>query len=170
MKQQIFALFGAVCALVLAACGAPAPKPADTPPAVTPAPVQAAKIAPSTPLAAPTGTPAPRVDAPGGQRFPDIMKVELKHREGRRFDVLVTMTSPYDTPQRYADGWRVLDPSGTTLGVHTLLHNHADEQPFTRVQSGVEIPAGVLSVTVEGRDKTYGFGGRTITVDVPAVK
>lgn len=77
------------------------------------------------------------------------------------------MSSPYDTPERYADGWRVLAPDGSELGTHTLLHDHAGEQPFTRTQSGVEIPTDVTEVTIEGRDQEYGFGGETVTVTVP---
>ncbi len=41
---------------------------------------------------------------------------------------------------------------------------HAGEQPFTRVQSGVTVPAGVEEVVVEGRDRVNGFGGMTRTV------
>lgn len=70
-------------------------------------------------------------------------------------------------PQRYADGWRVIAPDGTVLGEHTLLHDHAAEQPFTRTQSGVAIPTDVLTVTIEGRDLVNGYGGTTLTVDVP---
>jgi hypothetical protein len=77
------------------------------------------------------------------------------------------MSSPYDSAARYADGWRVLDPQGDVLGEHTLLHDHADEQPFTRTQRDLHIPVGVTEVTVEGRDQVSGFGGATITVAVP---
>jgi hypothetical protein len=100
-------------------------------------------------------------------RYPDVLAVELEHVGDHVFDVAVTISSPYDTPERYADGWRVLDKEGNVLGTHTLLHDHATEQPFTRTQSGLEIPSGVTQVTVEGRDQANGFGGGTITVDVP---
>lgn len=102
-----------------------------------------------------------------GQRYPDIVDVELDPLGDGVYDVRVTVSSPYDTPQRYADGWRVLTPDGDVLGTHTLAHDHANEQPFTRTQGGVEIPADVDEVTVEGRDQRFGFGGDTVTVDVP---
>ena len=79
----------------------------------------------------------------------------------------VTISSPYDSPGRYADGWRVLDPAGVVLGTHTLMHDHAAEQPFTRTQHGLVIPDGTTQVTIEGRDQSNGFGGATVTVDVP---
>lgn len=100
-------------------------------------------------------------------RFPDVLAVELLPAGDRTYDVAVTISSPYDTPERYADGWRVLDAAGNVLGTHTLLHDHANEQPFTRTQRGLVIPRGVEAVTVEGRDQANGFGGATITVDVP---
>ena len=62
---------------------------------------------------------------PGGDRFPDVLEVRLEPSGERTFDVRVTLSSPYDTPERYADGWRVLDPEGNVLGSHTLLHDHA---------------------------------------------
>ncbi len=100
-------------------------------------------------------------------RFPDVIAVQLRPAGERVYEVAVTLSSPYDTPERYADGWRVLDPAGNVLGTHTLLHDHANEQPFTRTQRGLVIPEGITEVTVEGRDQDYGFGGGTITVDVP---
>ncbi|BDZ42581.1 hypothetical protein GCM10025865_18800 [Paraoerskovia sediminicola] len=106
-------------------------------------------------------------DEAAEQQFPDVVGVEISPDGGGTFSLDVTISSPYDSPERYADGWRVLDADGTVLGEHTLAHDHASEQPFTRTQSGVEIPDGVTEVTVEGRDQQYGFGGGTLTVDVP---
>lgn len=106
-------------------------------------------------------------DRPASDRFPDVLEVELRPAGERSYDVAVTISSPYDTPERYADGWRVLDADGNELGTHTLMHDHASEQPFTRVQRGLHIPAGVDEVIVEGRDQANGFGGATITVVVP---
>lgn len=101
--------------------------------------------------------------AAGDQRFPDVVDVKVRG-QGPTYSFEVTMTSPYDTPERYADGWRVKGPDGTVYGVNTLDHDHAGEQPFTRVQSGVTVPAGVEEVVVEGRDRANGFGGTTRTV------
>jgi hypothetical protein len=61
----------------------------------------------------------------------------------------------------------VLAPDGAELGTHTLLHDHANEQPFTRRQRGLVVPDGVAEVTVEGRDLEYGYGGGTLVVAVP---
>lgn len=100
------------------------------------------------------------------QRFPDVERAQLQ-RQGDAWSLSVTISSPYDTPERYADGWRVLTPDGGVLGTHELAHDHANEQPFTRSMTGLEIPGDVEQVTVEGRDLEHGYGGSTVTIDVP---
>jgi hypothetical protein len=47
-----------------------------------------------------------------------------------------------------------------------LLHPHVDEQPFTRSQSGIEIPPGVTQVRVRAHDLVDGYGGREVVVDL----
>lgn len=101
------------------------------------------------------------------QRFPDVVDVRVQARTAQRFDFDVTVSSPYDTPRRYADGFRVTTLDGATLGERTLFHDHAGEQPFTRDLYGVHIPPGVRTVVVEARDQTYGYGGRTQRVTLP---
>lgn len=100
-------------------------------------------------------------------KFPDILAAKVTPRGADVFDFDVTVSSPYDTPQRYADAFRVMTKSGTLLGERILLHDHADEQPFTRDLYGVRIPPGIANVTVQGRDKTHGWGGKTIDVAIP---
>ncbi|CAN5572625.1 hypothetical protein BH23ACT6_BH23ACT6_10110 [soil metagenome] len=100
----------------------------------------------------------------GEQLYPDIVDVEVSKEGDQSASFDVTVSSPYDTPQRYADGWRVLDQDGEVLGEHTLSHDHASEQPFTRTQSDVTIPDGTTELTIEGRDQVSGYGGETVTV------
>ena len=107
------------------------------------------------------------VELGADDRFPDVIGVQLVSRGDRVYDVVVSISSPYDSPERYADGWRVLDQEGNELGTHTLMHDHASEQPFTRTQPGLEIPAEVTRITVEGRDLANGYGGGTLWIDVP---
>lgn len=101
------------------------------------------------------------------QRHPDVIAVKARAAGGGRFDFDVTISSPYDTPARYADAFRVLAPDGAVLGVRTLFHDHQHEQPFTRDLYGVAIPPGIAEVTVQGRDQRHGWGGRTMTVVLP---
>jgi len=110
-------------------------------------------------------TSAPETASAAAQRFPDIVDVAVTG-SAPTFSFAVTVSSPYDSPERYADAFRVRGENGTVYGVTELTHDHAGEQPFTRSLSGVTLPAGVTSVIVEGRDRANGWGGGTQTVDV----
>lgn len=101
------------------------------------------------------------------QRYPDVLEAELTMLGDGRYEISVTLSSAYDAPERYADGWRVLTADGTVLAEHSLAHHHADEQPFTRTRGPFEIPPDLATVTVEGRDLEHGYGGGTVTIDVP---
>ena len=98
---------------------------------------------------------------------PDVIGAVVESESGGSFTVSATLSSPYDSPERYADAWRVVAPDGEALGVRELLHDHANEQPFTRSLRGVEIPDDVSQVTIEGRDQINGWGGATVSVEVP---
>lgn len=152
VKRRTF-LLSSIAALPLVACGdseAPdvdptTPRPDDEPPASN-------------------GSEEAKGD--DGQKFPDVLEVELTP-SGEEWMIAVTISSPYDTPERYADGWRVMTPDGEVLAEHDLAHDHANEQPFTRQRGPFAIPAEVEEVVVEGRDKANGYGGKTIKVPVP---
>ena len=99
------------------------------------------------------------------QLFPDVIDATATQAADGTWAFEVTLSSPYDTPERYADAWRVLAPNGALLGVRELAHDHAGEQPFTRSLSDVEIyTTDVGRVTVEGRDQVNGWGGDTVEV------
>lgn len=76
------------------------------------------------------------------QRYPDVLEAELEPADGL-WRVSATISSPYDTPERFADAFRVLTPDGEELGVRELLHDHAEEQPSLGPWGGLEIPADV---------------------------
>lgn len=109
----------------------------------------------------------PAAKASSAQQFPDVIDVKIKARGANTFDFDVTISSPYDTPQRYADAFRVSATTGQVFGERKLLHDHADEQPFTRDLHGVTIPATIRQVVVQARDMKYGYGGKTLTVNLP---
>ena len=85
----------------------------------------------------------------------------------------VTVSHPDTGWEDYADGWDVLTPDGTVLKpdpdspfTRLLLHPHVDEQPFTRSQTGIVIPSGVMQVRVRAHDLVDGYGGREVVVDL----
>ncbi len=146
------------CALLLAGCSS-----SDTTTATADSTTSADA---ATPTASGSASQSASADA-SEQEFPDVQAVELRREDDGTYSALVTISSPYDTPERYADGWRVLGEDGDVLGEMTLGHDHADEQPFTRMQSGLEVPDGTETLTVEGRDSENGYGGTTVQVEVP---
>jgi hypothetical protein len=109
---------------------------------------------------------SPSPVAVGEQLYPDVIAVDVR-ADGGRFDFDVTLSSPYDTPQRYADAFRVMDARGVVFGERVLLHDHQFEQPFTRDLYNVLISEGVTQVVVQGRDQLHGYGGVTMTVTLP---
>jgi hypothetical protein len=120
-------------------------------------------------LALPTGHAQPKkkpINA--NQQHPDVVDVKVRlARDGKLFDFDVTLSSPYDTSKRYADAFRVGNGKGLTFGERILLHDHKDEQPFTRDLYEVDIPPNVKEVVVQGRDQKFGYGGKTMTVKLP---
>ena len=85
----------------------------------------------------------------------------------------MTVAHPDTGWDDYADGWDVVLPDGTVVKpdsdspfTRLLLHPHETEQPFTRNQSGIVIPADVSTVTVRAHDLVDGFGGKVVVVDL----
>ncbi len=101
------------------------------------------------------------------QNYPDVLSVKVKVCGKNCFDFDVTISSPYDTPQRYADAFRVMSADGKPYGERILIHDHANEQPFTRDLYGVSIPSEVRTVVVQARDRKFGYGGKTVKVELP---
>lgn len=96
--------------------------------------------------------------------YPDVVGVDVQGTNTLAFEV--TVSSPYDSSERYADGFRVVGDDGKVYGQLELTNAHPDEQPFTRVLDGVSIPDEVATVTVQARDSIYGWGGGSVIVDL----
>ena len=118
----------------------------------------------SKPDAAPDGP----TEVVFGDQFPEVLAVKVSGGQDNRWRFDVTLSSAYDTPQRYADAWRVLSDQDTELGIRILGHDHASEQPFTR-SGAFEIPKGTQTVFVEGRDQQNGWSGQRFEVQMPSI-
>ena len=101
------------------------------------------------------------------QKYPDVLNVKVQVCGENCFDFDVTISSPYDTPQRYADAFRVMSADRHPFAERKLLHDHPNEQPFTRDLHGVSIPPGTRTVVVQARDRKFGYGGKTVKVMLP---
>jgi hypothetical protein len=111
--------------------------------------------------------PGTRAADKAAQKHPDVVAAKVRAAGADRFDFDVTVSSPYDTPQRYADAFRVAGKDGTVFGERVLLHDHSGEQPFTRDLYGVRIPRAVRVVVIQARDQRHGYGGKTVEVALP---
>jgi hypothetical protein len=162
-------------AIALTACATAANPPAPTATAIT------ATDLPPTELSS-TMTPQPTaIDNPGeaptvasmGDANADVTYVRAVQDADGTWTFHVTVAHPDTGWEDYADGWDVLTPDDEVLlpdpeaaFTRVLLHPHVDEQPFTRSQAGIEIPAEVEAVMVRAHDLVDGFGGREVTVDL----
>ena len=98
-----------------------------------------------------------------GDKYPEVLAVKAAPTGDTNWRFNVTLSSLYDSPERYADAWRVLDGDGTELGIRVLGHDHAGEQPFTR-SGTIEISSDIKTVFVEGRDQANGWSGQRFEV------
>lgn len=147
----------AAVVVIAAACGDDDALPLDD---------SAAGVAPSETTAADETSSTTGGEASDGL-YPDVIDAVATRADDGSWSFDVTLSSPYDTPARYADAWRVSSLEGDELGVRELLHDHQNEQPFTRSLGGVEIPDGVDVVIIEGRDQVNGWGGATFELSLP---
>jgi hypothetical protein len=96
----------------------------------------------------------------------EIVNVQAVESGGAwRFDV--TLRHGDSGWEHYADGWEVLAPDGTSLGMRVLAHPHVNEQPFTRSLGGVMIPEGITEVTIRARDNVDGWTTATYSYTLP---
>ncbi|MEO6989924.1 MAG: hypothetical protein ABI346_00125 [Candidatus Baltobacteraceae bacterium] len=73
----------------------------------------------------------------------------------------VTIASNDRGPHHYADWWEVVSADGTLLYRRILLHDHADEQPFTR--DGGPVPVdGMTPVTVRAHVHPSGYAREAV--------
>ncbi len=122
-----------------------------------------------TPLAeSPLPTPAPSSAANA-----DVLFVKAAQAADGSWRFEVTVAHPDTGWEDYADGWDVVLPDGSVVKprpadpfTRLLVHPHVDEQPFTRGQSGIRIPADVTTVIVRAHDLVDGWGGKVVTVDL----
>ena len=103
----------------------------------------------------------------------DVTYVKSVQSDNGSWTFYVTVSHPDTGWEDYLNGWDVVTEDGTILKpnpdspfTRLLLHPHVDEQPFTRSQSSIEIPAGATIVTVRANDLVDGFGGQEVIVNL----
>jgi hypothetical protein len=165
---------------LLAACGSQAtPEPSHTPsppePAATATPVDTptAEPTPEPATETPTSSPTPEPTEAEAEAsynedldYAQVRFVEARQGSDGLWRFSATVRHNDEGWDHYADAWQVVAPDGTVLAERVLAHPHDNEQPFTRSQGNIEIPAGVTRVTVRAKCNVHGFGGQEVRVDL----
>ena len=89
---------------------------------------------------------------------PIVEAVEVVPESNGTFRFSVTVRHADTGEEHYAIVWQVLGADGTVYGERKLLHPHVEEQPFSRSQSGIAIPAGIKTVMVRSGDNRGDLG------------
>ncbi|MEM8862311.1 MAG: hypothetical protein AAGD96_28680, partial [Chloroflexota bacterium] len=110
-----------------------------------------------------------------GEGDVDVVFVSARANGGDSWNFAVTLEHEDTGWEDYADGWDVILPDGTVLKPNAdspftrlLLHPHENEQPFTRNQNGILIPADVTTVYVRGHELVEGYSSMMVEVDLTA--
>lgn len=105
----------------------------------------------------------------------DIVFVSAKLTGEDIWSFSVTLEHVETGWEDYADGWDVVLPDGVVIKpkaddpfTRLLAHPHVNEQPFTRSQSGIVIPAEVDTVFVRAHDLEDGYSSMVVAVDLTA--
>ena len=96
-----------------------------------------------------------------------ILDAQASLQRDGRYRFSVTLRHADNGWEHYADRWQVLGADETVLATRVLLHPHVAEQPFTRSQSGVEIPKGLTAVSIRAHDKQHGDSPNLFKVPLP---
>ncbi|MBN1525014.1 MAG: hypothetical protein JW904_11045 [Spirochaetales bacterium] len=98
--------------------------------------------------------------------FAQVMYVRMQRQVNGTWIFDVTVRHHDQGWKHYAGLREVIDPAnGELLEKRVLLHPHDTEQPFTRSESGIIIPAGVKRAIVRAKCTQHGFNGKQIAVD-----
>lgn len=97
----------------------------------------------------------------------DVIAAKVRRSAPDTFSFDVTVKSNDKSGRYFADWFEVLTPDRKLLARRELLHDHADEQPFSRDLSGVKIPPGIDTVIIRAHHNVKGYDGKTLTVRLP---
>lgn len=140
--------------------GAPTPLattlPTDTPLNSSPTPTATQILQDVTA----TASPSPKPTQPTSGPIANVIAVQTSGSPNA-YQFSVSVSSPDQGCQQYADWWEVLSSDGELLYRRILLHSHTNEQPFTRQGGPVRISADTL-VWVRAHMNTGGYGGTAL--------
>ncbi|MGB5845624.1 MAG: hypothetical protein WBD62_01335 [Anaerolineales bacterium] len=120
----------------------------------TPEPTDTAVILTEEAELEPTKTSGVKTAVPTSQA--EVVSVSVSGEPGA-FNFSVTVSSPDEGCNQYADWWEIVSQDGELIYRRILLHSHVDEQPFTRSGGPVPIEADTV-VLVRAHMHPEGYG------------
>ena len=100
----------------------------------------------------------------------DVVSATIKETAPGVYTISATVRHGDEGWDHYADGWEVVGPNGKLISKRVLAHPHVNEQPFTRSKTGIRIPSSVSEMVIRAHDGVHGYGGETVTLQVPRAK
>jgi len=107
----------------------------------------------------------------------DVTFVKANRTGDGKWTFEVTVNHPDIGWRDFVDGWDVVLPDGEKILLapkdkftRVLAHPHVNQQPVTRTQENIPIPAGTKSVTVRAHDLVDGYGGKVVEVKLDEAK
>lgn len=99
----------------------------------------------------------------------DVIAATARQAADGTWNFEVTMRCDDRNAAYFCDRFEILTPTSRVIGVRRLLHDHTDEQPFTRDLQGVKVPVGFpRGVLIRGHHNIRGYEGATLKLDLPA--
>jgi len=96
-----------------------------------------------------------------------VVNAVITQNSGGTFRVDASVRHPDTGWDHYANNFQILDGAGNVLATRVLVHPHVNEQPFTRSQGGIVIPATIKKVFVRAKCSIDGDGVELFKLDVP---
>ena len=100
-------------------------------------------------------TPIAKITSPSSDA--EILSLNVNGEQGA-YNFSVTISSPDEGCNQYADWWEVISQEGELFYRRILLHSHVNEQPFTRSGGPVSIDSETI-VLVRAHMHPTGYGG-----------
>lgn len=94
----------------------------------------------------------------------DVVAATAERTASGTYTVTATIRHADTGWDHYANRFEVLGPDGAIISTRVLAHPHVDEQPFTRSLVGVQIDAGIRTVTIRAHDSVHGYGGKVVEI------
>lgn len=99
----------------------------------------------------------------------DVIAASARQTPDGTWSFEVTMRCDDRGADYFCDRFEVLTPTARVVGVRRLLHDHSDEQPFTRDLQGVRVPDGFpRGVLIRGHHNIRGYEGAALKLALPA--